>query len=128
LVRTVVHKLVREDVERRCEEHDRAVGVLARASAADLARPALESSEVVRARAPLRDARGCVGEAPQAEEAWSALRRAFRGEIAHDPGRLADGASGGRKHADHAATEPEILVDRRLPGGLPLHPGPEVTT
>src|SRR6266571_502598 len=60
------------------------------------------------------------------------IRRALRGQVAHDPRRLAHAASGVVKEADDAAAQREPAVaqrdriKRQVPGLAGADPGPKV--
>src|SRR5258708_19467631 len=88
----MVGEIVSECLHRRTQEHDRSVGVFARAATMHLAGPALQPLQVAGIGAPLGDPGAGVGQSPQAEEARSTLGRALAREVAHDAGALANRA------------------------------------
>src|SRR6202521_1171230 len=106
----------------------------ARAAAGDVEGPRAETIEVLAVSAGLRDARARVRQRAQAEETRPALRRAFAGQVPHDPGGLAHRAPAMRKNADHAAAKAKALLPQRgrvegdVPAALHVHPGAEIAS
>src|SRR2546423_12354233 len=98
-MRDVTGKLLGEDGQGGRKEHGRSVRVTAGAAAANLGGPPLQALDLVPVRSALDDSGACIGKRAQAEEAWAALRRAFRREVAHDRGHLAHGAAAYRQGA-----------------------------
>src|SRR6266704_4231463 len=92
----------------------------------------MQARQILRVRSALTDSRSRVSQCAQTEEARSALSRALRGQVAHDPRRLAHAASGVVKEADDAAAqrEPALAqrdrIKRQVPGLAGADPGPKV--
>src|SRR5438046_8521544 len=73
----------------------------------------MQARQVLGVRSALPDSRGRVSQRAQAEEARSALSRALRGQVTHDPLGLAHTAARVVEEADDAAAEREPAVAQR---------------
>src|SRR5487761_1517925 len=98
-----------ESIECGAEVVDRAVGMVAGSATHDLVRPSTDSGQV----AAIGVARGQplhgLGDGAKPEDTRPALAGALAGEVAHDPRRLADAAPVAAEHADHAASDRDVL-------------------
>src|SRR5436305_7720901 len=127
-------KLRRECGEGGLQKPRCTVGVVARAAAAYLSRPALEARQIARIGDSLRDPSGRGGQRSQSEEARPALRRALGREVLHDPRRLAYATARDWQESDYTAPQREPAlsqhrgVERQIPSGCGVDPGAEVAT
>src|SRR5574340_102283 len=104
----------------------------ARAAPAHVHGPAAKAVQVFGVRPARGDPSYCVRERPQPEETRTALSRALRGKVAHDPGRLANRTTADRQYADHATPQAvaglfeACSVELERPGLVRLDPRAEV--
>src|SRR5438309_5197679 len=116
-------KLRRECSEGRLQKPRCAVRVVARAAAAYLSRPALESRQIARIGDSLCDPSGGRCQRSQSEEARPALCRALGREVLHDPRRLAHAAARDWQESDYTAPQREPAlsqhrgVEEKIPRG-----------